>query len=175
MVNVKQIILIVNCVGAFVFFAASCDGNEWYKFTVSGLLNKNVKSNRSIGLWKICIADSCSSYSKTTSNLRAERAFSLLAVLASVAATSLAIAVLFAKRIKRVFAPIILVTSILCMVIALGIFTDEYKDFSNSITLFNMTVGISDATFGWSYALGWVGCVLAIIGSIFGCIASREE
>lgn len=164
MANLKQIatqgLLIFFCAGAFVLFAASCGGNEWYKYETGTFKTHS-------GLWEQCDEKGCTSIKATRNTLLKQmRAFSLLAVLASIAATLMAIAILFTDKIKTFFPSIFLSVAALCMVITLATFTDK------NIRLIKKYTNVN---WGWSYSLGWVGCVLAVTGSIFEYISSRQQ
>lgn len=151
--NFKQITLFVICVGAFVLLGASCGGNEWSKDHFGN----------SYGLWKYCKGTECIDSLIKSDKLRTERAFSLLAVLASIVASILALlGICCTNKIKGFVITIFLLAAVICMVIALSVYTDEYKD------------SVWFHEWGWSYYLGWAGCAVAIIGSILGCFTSSD-
>ena len=77
------------------------------------------------------------------------RAFSLIAVLASVACAALSVLSMFSESIKWIMPFLAALVAGVCGFIAVIIYTAE----------------VGGGNYGWSYFLGWVGGVLAFITS----------
>ena len=77
------------------------------------------------------------------------RAFSLIAVLASVGCAALSILSMFSESIKWMMPSLAAIVAGVCGFIAVIIYTAES----------------SGGNYGWSYFLGWVGGVLAFVTS----------
>ena len=145
--DIKKIILSAAAIVTFIMLAASCGGDVWLSAQFG---DYEVTS----GLWKACSPVGCNSYARTSKTFHAVRAFSILAVLASVGCIGLAVFAMFSDSVKWTFPFIAAIAAGVCGIIAMAIFTGE----TNS------------GSYGWSYFLGWVGSVLAFVtaGIAFG-------
>merc|ERR1712176_383280 len=155
--DLKKVVLIVACVVVFIVLAASCGGVGWTKleqtFSAGPFSGKvEVKS----GLWRTCNGDVCGSISGSSSKLDAVRAFSVLAILLSIAATALAILFMFTDKVKGMFVAIALIAAGACMLIAMAIFTADVED------------AVMKPDYGWAYALGWVGTIGSFAAAVIG-------
>lgn len=147
-----KLVLLLVCGGAFVLFGACCGGNGW----------RTSNLETSTGLWKDCNAIGCNDIGNNVPDkFKAIRAFAVLAVLASAGAGLLALFGLCVDRIKGASASVLLISATICMIISLAIYTDEYKDKVGDFVFVK-------TSWGWSWYLGWVGCVVAIVGAILG-------
>ena len=147
--DTKKLLLLLGCGGVFILMAACCGGNAWFTY-----------GPYDFGVWKYCLKGQCVATEANTDKQKAIRAFSILAVLASVAAGGLALIGLFSDKIKGMLSSVFLIVSLVCMVIALSIFIDAVND-----NPFNT------ASYGWSFYLGWVGCAGAIGAAVIGFVA----
>ena len=149
--NITKVLLLAGCIVSFVFLGASCSGNVWIKLN---------RTSYTQGLWKACSNNICFDIRNTGVHDKydAIRAFSLSAVLATIAASAMALFGLFTDKIKGFIASIFLVVAAICAAIGLGIFI--------SIERTNVF-----PSYGWSFYLGWVGFGFAVLNSIIGCVA----
>lgn len=181
MVELKNIVLVSLCIVTFIFLAASCGGTQWMK-TES---NFAIASSIEIGIWKYCTTNpaisiyvsevtQCYTFKPSTiiytNWMKATQAFSILAVLSSIGATVLAVLTLFIKRIKLHYVSIVMAVPCICGIIALAIFTGEINN-HKSIILLKLSYNF---VYGWSYALGWVGSIFALITAVFGIVLNAD-
>lgn len=152
----KQITLLIICCVAFVLLAASCGGSKWI---VSS------SSNSWQGLWKVCLFYQCTNELDTRDELETERVFCLLAVLTSLIAMLTSFLRLCTGRVKGFVSSALLIASVVSMVVALVLFTEEYR----------MDTAVINGKWGWSYYSGWVGCSISIIGAILGIFTSSND
>lgn len=135
----------------FILLAASCGGPQWIKGETGTITTFGLKyrvKTEDKGIWG----------GKAKGWLQAVRAFSILAVLATVA--GLVASLLFAMgKNTGVIAGIVYVVAGVCALIGLAIFTDK----------------LSGATFGWSFILGWIGVVFAVISGVFAFVKGRQS
>ena len=90
-------------------------------------------------------------YHTGNSTLDATRAFSILAVLASIGCVALSVLSMFSESVKWIMPFLAAIGAGVCGLIAMAIFTGENSQ--------------SSSHYGWSYFLGWVGTVLAFVTS----------
>lgn len=159
--NIVKLLLIVGCGGVFIFMAACCGGNYWISIGDKGAGQ---------GLWKGCgynpFKDEvvCNEFNAVKGWVTAVRAFSLLAVLATIAAGVLALAGLFTEKIKGIVPGVFALIAGLCMIIALSIYTSETTAYvSNSLI-----------KYGWSFIMGWIGAIGAFACFVIGIIANKQ-
>ena len=58
----------------------------------------------------------------------------------------------------------------LCMVIAMSIFTKDYRDGKIKYYNYKDTTSILDFTLGWSFYVGWLGCILLMVDLSITCV-----
>ena len=67
----------------------------------------------------------------------------------------------------------------LCMVIAMSVFTKDYRDGEIKYYNYKDTTSIDDFKLGWSFYVGWLGCILfsvdLFISCVLGCISWRNS
>jgi len=151
MAKLGKILMIVGAAVIFIFLAASTGGNAW--------VVSKIDSDYQSGLWKSC-SPNCRTIDILEDWFKATRAFSIMATLAAVAATLLAILGMVSEKIKTLFASLFLFGAAFCMMIALSIYTAE-TDISSS------------AEYGWSYIIGWIGTVGAVAVGVLGFFADK--
>ena len=81
----------------------------------------------------------------------------LLSVLTTIVACVLAIYHYLKDKIQVKIIALVMVIAFVLALIGLSVYTDNY----------------SDADFGWSYALGWVGAIGALVAGIIAFISNR--
>ena len=111
------------------------------------------------GLFRSCSSGRCTSYDSddVPEELRATQAFMLLSVLTTIVACVLAIYHYLKDKIQVKIIALVMVIAFVLALIGLSVYTDNY----------------SDADFGWSYALGWVGAIGALVAGIVAFISNR--
>ena len=67
----------------------------------------------------------------------------------------------------------------LCMGIAMSVFTKDYRDGKIKYYNYKDTTSIDDFKLGWSFYVGWLGCILfsvdLFISCVLGCISWRNS
>ena len=58
----------------------------------------------------------------------------------------------------------------LCMVIAMSVFTKDYRDGKIKYYNYKDTTSIDDFKLGWSFDLGWLGCILLTVDLFITCL-----
>ena len=158
--NIKlgKIILILGSIVVLILLAPSTGGKVWFRVE----LKSGVTLGES-GLWKTCAYNRCSNITEIPDWLKAVRAFAIISILACIAGIMIAILGLFNEKVKGLFATIFFFATGVCMIIALGIYTDKKDKYISK-------PGVS---FGWSYIVGWIGALGAFVSGIVGILAER--
>jgi len=170
MAELKNIVLVALCLITLIFLAASCGGNQWVK--IGGVIDF-VNTIGEGGIWTYCkertfvYVKNCVKYEGLLLPdwLQATQAFSIFAVLFSGGALGMAVLTLFTEKIKIKHVAILLIIPGVCGIIALAIFTSKLGEHPEIAYL--KRYGISPS-FGWSYALGWVGSILSLLSAVVG-------
>ncbi|XP_066935474.1 epithelial membrane protein 1-like [Clytia hemisphaerica] len=147
-VDKKKAVLVIVCVVEFIILAASTGGNQWSK----SILGDS-------GLFRSCSSGNCYTYSSddVSGELRATQAFMVLSVLTTIVACVLSIYHYLKDKIQVKIIALVMVIAFVLALIGLSVYTDNN----------------SGADFGWSYALGWVGAIGALVAGVVAFISNR--
>lgn len=153
MAELSKVVLFLSCMVVFMILAASCGGDRWYETPM-----------QRFGLWNTCntILDKCDSYNSVTSELGATRAFVILSVLTSVIGIVLSGIIAFTE--KDIAGRVAGVAMIVCGVfgvIGMSVYTEHVRE---------VVEDISGVSWGWAFALGWLGTVGAFLAAIIAFI-----
>lgn len=154
---------IFNLIGTVlvtVLLLASCAGNNW-------LVNDRLETYT--GVWRTCQQLSfgkgsvCAPYSPRDAQEHVIRAVLVIAVLLAILAVTFSILAANVRYIKYGHVYVVLYLIFLSMLAALPLYTHK------TITFINQSRDMY-YRFGWSFIVGWVGAVVALLLAVFGTI-----
>ncbi|XP_066924335.1 epithelial membrane protein 1-like [Clytia hemisphaerica] len=167
MVEAKKVVVLIACVAVFVLLSASTGGVGWLHYedviAVDGLSN-GASGDLSAGLFRFCFKaktearQSCKDVSdliEVTVKRKVIQAFMILSVLASIAAVVCVILQMVTDKISPKLISWLIIDASTSALVGLAIYTHDHENDNslNGVTFY----------YGWSYALGWVGAIIALI------------
>ncbi|XP_047138245.1 lens fiber membrane intrinsic protein isoform X1 [Hydra vulgaris] len=154
-----KIIYFINCglmVLGIVLAVLSTAGNYWEKISSTSTLIH-------VGLWKICGKPLSTSYCADrdkTDALIATEAFMIAGCVTYLLGFVYNGLLFLKKNWSNKISAVLLIVTALCLVVGLGVYTNKVSE--------------KDASFGWSYIIGWCSAGVSVLSTIL-CFTQQME